>query len=291
MTDLMGHLKTGVTTVCRVWMITRADGVVLGFTDHDTALVVDGVSCRPTSGMNASAIEQSTGLAVDNAEAVGILSDEAIREDDIRAGLYDGATVRLWQVNWADTLQRQLQFRGLLGEIRRQGGAFEAELRGFADLLNQPRGRSYQRGCGATLGDKACGVDTANPAFSGAYQIADVISAREFVLKGGADFDERWFQRGTFQVTSGSAGGQRGIIRADHVLDGQRRITLWEPLGRVPQRDDQVRLVAGCDGTTSTCRYKFMNLVNYQGFPDLPGDEFLKQYPSGAIPMTGGSRR
>lgn len=291
MTDLMDHLKTGVTTVCRVWTISRADDVVLGFTDHDTALVVDGVSCRPTSGMNASAIEQSTGLAVDNAEAVGILSDEAIREDDIRAGLYDGATVRLWQVNWADTLQRQLQFRGLLGEIRRQGGAFEAELRGFSDLLNQPRGRSYQRGCGATLGDYACGVDTANPAFSGAYQIAEVISAREFVLKGGADFDEDWFQRGTFQVTSGSADGQRGIIRADHVLDGQRRITLWEPLGRVPQRDDQVRLVAGCDGTTSKCRYKFMNFMNYQGFPDLPGDEFLKQYPSGAIPMIGGSRR
>ena len=75
-------------------------------------------------------MQQSTGLSVDNTEALGALSDAAIREADIEAGRYDGAEVRAWLVNWADVSARQLQFRGSIGELRRAGGAFEAELRG-----------------------------------------------------------------------------------------------------------------------------------------------------------------
>ena len=67
------------------------------------------------------AFEQKTGMAADNSEAVGLLSDPAIREDDIRAGLYDGAEVRSWLVNWTDTSARRLVFRGSLGEIERVG--------------------------------------------------------------------------------------------------------------------------------------------------------------------------
>ena len=32
---LQTKLDSGVTTLCRCWNLTRRDGVVLGFTDHD----------------------------------------------------------------------------------------------------------------------------------------------------------------------------------------------------------------------------------------------------------------
>ena len=32
--------------LCRAWIVIRADGARLGFTDHDRDLVVDGVACR-----------------------------------------------------------------------------------------------------------------------------------------------------------------------------------------------------------------------------------------------------
>jgi len=32
---LQPHLDGGSTSLCRAWTITRTDGAVLGFTDHD----------------------------------------------------------------------------------------------------------------------------------------------------------------------------------------------------------------------------------------------------------------
>jgi len=33
--DLQAHFASGTTTLAWCWRITRADGVVFGFTDHD----------------------------------------------------------------------------------------------------------------------------------------------------------------------------------------------------------------------------------------------------------------
>jgi hypothetical protein len=47
--QLYAHLGTGATTVCRAWAVTRTVGQVLGFTDHDRDLALDGRS-RPARG-------------------------------------------------------------------------------------------------------------------------------------------------------------------------------------------------------------------------------------------------
>jgi uncharacterized phage protein (TIGR02218 family) len=92
---LYRHLEDGATTVCRAWMVRRTDGTLMGFTDHDRDLVVDGVPCRADTGMTARALQQTTGMSVDNSEAAGALSDAAIREEDILAGSA-GRLVRLF---------------------------------------------------------------------------------------------------------------------------------------------------------------------------------------------------
>ena len=124
------HVASGDTTLCRAWAILRKDGETLGFTDHDCGLSFDGISFKAETGMSAMALQQSTGLSIDNTDAIGALCDEALRETDIEAGRFDGATVKAWLVNWADPDTRWLQFRGTIGEIRRSDTAFEAELRG-----------------------------------------------------------------------------------------------------------------------------------------------------------------
>ena len=43
---LQTRLDSGVTTLCRCWVITRADGVTQGFTDHDDDITLDAVSCH-----------------------------------------------------------------------------------------------------------------------------------------------------------------------------------------------------------------------------------------------------
>ena len=57
---LKAHLASGVTTICRAWAVTRRDGAMLGFTDHDTELSFEGVVFQPETGMTAAALAQSS---------------------------------------------------------------------------------------------------------------------------------------------------------------------------------------------------------------------------------------
>ena len=50
---LAAHLATGATTLAFGWKLTRRDGVVMGFSDHDRDLFCDGVTFRAASGFTA----------------------------------------------------------------------------------------------------------------------------------------------------------------------------------------------------------------------------------------------
>ncbi len=287
----LAHTATGLTTLCRAWAIVRVDGTTFGFTDHDRALSFDGITFSAETGLSASALAQSTGLSVDNTEALGALSDAAIREDDIEAGRFDGAEVRAWLVNWADPDVRWLQFRGTIGELRRAGGAFHAELRGLTEALNRPLGRIYQKPCTAVLGDRNCRFDLTQPGYRFEGPADRITDGRVFEWDDLAGFEPAWFQRGRLDVMDGAAAGLWGMIKHD-VFDGTvRRIELWEPVRGPVGLSDSLRLTTGCDKRFETCRLKFNNLVNFQGFPDLPSDDWVMAYPKSSGPNSGGSLR
>ncbi len=277
--DLQAHLETGTTTLCRCWVVTRRDGEVYGFTDHDRELSFDGITFRADSGLSAGAIQQATGLSVDNAEAVGVLSDASLREEDIVVGRFDGADVTAWLVNWAELDQRLVQFRGSLGEIRRSAGSFQAELRGLTEVLNQPMGMVYQAPCAAVLGDGRCKVDLLMPGFFAEVPVEQVEDRRVFSFAELAGFDDRWFERGRLKVLSGAAEGLVGVVKNDRLTGDGRAIELWEAVGALVAEGDMVRIEAGCDKRAETCRLKFNNFSNFRGFPHIPGEDWLMSYP------------
>ncbi|WP_305968415.1 MULTISPECIES: DUF2163 domain-containing protein [unclassified Mameliella] len=290
--ELNAHLSGGLTTVARAWAVTRKDGLRMGFTDHDLDLAFDGLVFKADSGMSARALSQSTGLSVDNSEAMGALSASAISETDIAAGRFDGAEVVAWLVNWADVSARRIIFRGAIGELRRGDGAFHAELRGLTEMLNRPVGRVYQKPCSAVLGDAECGFDLSSSGYVYTGSLLDVEQNQVFLAGGLSGFSAGWFQRGKLEVLTGDAHGLVGAIKRDHVRkDGKRAIELWELMRAVPQTGDQVRLTAGCDRRFETCRLKFGNHLNYRGFPDLPEEDWITVHPSHAKRLDGGSRR
>ncbi|GFE49895.1 hypothetical protein So717_16480 [Roseobacter cerasinus] len=288
---LQAHLEGGLTTVAHAWAITRKDGVVLGFTDHDRELSFDGITFRADTGLSAVALSQSTGLSVDNTEALGALSDLSIREDEIEQGRFDEAAVEAWLVNWQNVDQRWLQFRGSIGELRRADGGFQAELRGLTELLNRPLGRVYQTPCTAVLGDSSCRFDMATPGFSIELPIEEVSQSRVFRWEDFGGFDAGWFTRGRMEILSGAAAGLWGMVKQDRFEGSQRVIELWEPVRSALTPGQTVRLIAGCDKRSETCRMKFSNLVNFQGFPDVPGEDWMIAVPKSTGANTGGSRR
>lgn len=289
---LDAHLAGGVTGVARCWRVTRQDGQRFGFTDHDCPLIFDGTVFKAESGLTASALAQSTGLAVDNTEAVGALSDAAITEADIESGRFDGATVEAWLVQWSNPENRVLQFRGTFGELERQAGGFKVELRGLTEAMNREQGRVYQRGCSAVLGDAACGFDLATPGYMHEGPVDAVEDQRVLIFGGLNGFEPRWFERGRLRVLSGPAAGLVAVIKNDRFTGGDRRVELWQALRAELGTGDAVRLEAGCDKRMETCRLKFSNLLNFRGFPDIPGDDWVMAYPgNGAGIMDGGSLR
>lgn len=291
MSGLLAHLGIGVTTTCRCWALTRRDGVVMGFTDHDRPLAFEGVTFRPDTGMSALALQQTTGLSVDNTEALGALSDAAIREADIEAGRYDGAELRAWLVNWQDVTARSLIFRGTMGELRRAGGAFEAELRGLTDALNVPLGRVYQKACSAILGDRTCTFDLNTPGYVSERPAEAVEENRVFHFAQMGGFEDDWFRHGVIRVLSGAATGLIGLIKRDRSDGAGRVIDLWHPFGATVAPGDALRIEAGCDKRMATCQFKFDNLLNFQGFPDIPGDDWTITDPTKSAHLDGGSRR
>ena len=290
MAGFEAHLAQAVTTLCRAWAIVRKDGKTFGFTDHDGALNFEGITFKADTGLSAVALAQSTGLSVDNTEAIGALNDASVREDEIEAGRFDDADVRSWLVNWANPDERVLQFRGTIGEIRRAGGAFQAELRGLTEALNRPQGRVFQKPCTAVLGDANCGFDVNAPGFSTEVALASVVDKRVFEWPELESFEADWFSRGRLEVLDGAAAGLWGLIKFDEIAQ-TRRIVLWEPLRGDVQVGDRVKLIAGCDRRFATCQAKFNNLLNFQGFPDIPGDDWMMAVPKKADVNGGGSLR
>ncbi|TCT12319.1 putative phage protein (TIGR02218 family), partial [Tepidamorphus gemmatus] len=212
---MQAHLDTGTTTLAWCWKLTRTDAQVMGFTDHDRPIQFDGVIYEAASGFSASEIASSLGLSVDNLDVDGALSSAAITEADIRAGLYDGAEVEIWRVNWADPDQRVLMRRGTIGEVIRGELAFTAELRGLAQALDQTQGRTYQRICDADLGDARCKVDLDAAAFKATGSVTAATDDRILTVSGLGPFADGWFRHGRLVWTSGANAGLAGAIRAD----------------------------------------------------------------------------
>lgn len=287
--SIFEHLATGATTVCRCWAVHRRDGVTLGFTDHDEDLSFEGITFRADTGMTARAFQQSTGLSVDNTEAVGALSDDSIRYVDVESGRFDDASVTMWLVNWTSPSERSVRFAGSIGEIVRSGDSFRAELRGLTEELNKPQGLVFQRTCSAVLGDRRCRVDLDQPDYRAELEIEHVSDGKTFTFESFPSFKGGWFERGVLEVLDGAGEGLSGHIKVDRRTTGSgRRLVLWQAIRAELKPGDRIGLQVGCDKRPETCRSKFDNMINFRGFPTIPGEDWLMAYPNDRVPNNGG---
>ncbi|MEP9371023.1 DUF2163 domain-containing protein [Mesorhizobium sp. KR1-2] len=275
---LANHLSREVTTVCHCWRLTRADGMVSGYTDHDRALTVAGLTFEPETGFSASEARETLGLAVDTVDVEGALSSADICDEDIAAGLYDGAKLETFLVNWRRPEQSVLLRTATIGKITRSDQRFVAELESLTRALEQPNGRYVGRACDAELGDQRCRFALSKQGFTG----TGVVSSREgdgtVVVTGLEAFEPGWFCHGVLVRKTGARAGRSERI-VDHRRD-MRGIALVLRPGAGPEirAGDTFSITAGCDKSFATCKAKFSNAVNFQGFPHLPGNDVAYSY-------------
>jgi len=173
------HLQEEVTSLATCWSITRTDGVEFFFTDHDDDIVFEGNRYEASSGYQRTAIENDSTMSVDNLNVQGIFDSSTITEQDVRAGLFDFAEVRVFLVNWQDLTNGDVKLRrGRFGEVAlTDSGIFKVELRGMMQSLSQRIVRLYQPECRVDLGDTKCKVPVDPPLRTDntAYNVGDFI--------------------------------------------------------------------------------------------------------------------
>ena len=285
---LQVKLDSGVTTLCRCWTVTRRDGVEQGFTDHDNDVVLGAVTCRAGTGLDGSEVTAKHGMAVDTSDMSGALSTDTLNEDDLAAGLYDSAAIELWLVDWSEPDLRVLLAKGTLGEVKRDGTAFVAELRGLSQVLAEESGRLYTTTCGADLGDSKCRVDLSSPAHRGSGAVVAVTATSSFTASGLDTYADSWFTAGKLTFTSGANAGLAMEVKAHRTGVGVS-IDLWQAMAYPIEAGDSFIVTAGCDKRLTTCHDRFNNIVNFRGFPHIPGNDFVLRYPVAGEPGNDGS--
>lgn len=240
----------------------------------------EGTQFLPSHGLDGGEVPAKLGGQVETSEVLGVIHAEAVTEDDILLGHYDGAVVESWRVNWADVSQRLLLRSDTIGEIVREDGVFRAELRSATQGLNATRGRVYHGLCDAELGDGRCGVDLA--AWRGNATVIAVEDAYR-VRVSGLGVADGWFGFGKAVWSSGRrAGLTDGVMsHGRDVLGFAVKLGDWVVPG------DTLVVTAGCDRRFATCKAKFANAVNFRGFPHIPGSDYVLRHPRNGDALDG----
>lgn len=288
-TGIQAKAAAGCSTLARCWRVTRADGAVYGFTEHDQPIDALGITFEARTGLSASDASKDLGFGVSDHEIAGGLSSEAITEEDIAAGLWDGAAVEMFLVDWENTKDVIHEFSGTTGQMRRTDTAFAVEIEGPQRQARTPQGRVYQRRCDARLGDSRCGVNLAQAVYTGTGQVLSTLNETSFAVSGLSAFQDEWFDFGVLTWTSGPNAGTSADIRS-HRAGVTVVIDLWQPARSPISPGDFFDIEAGCDKKGVTCRRKFNNYLNFRGFETMPGDSAILETPGENDTKDGSSR-
>lgn len=265
---LDSELAKDATTLATLWKITRRDGEVYGFTDHDRDITYGGLLYLASTGYTGSEVVTSGKLNVDNLEVESFFDADSILEADVASGKWDRAQIEVFIINYANTSQGVLQQRrGETGVFQFKGGRFVSELRGMMQYLSNQIGRTYTPLCDATLGDERCGVDLdASPSLRQSFTVTSVASRQEFT-DSALTQDADWFQYGTVTFDTGENAGYSMEVRTFSA----GVVSLMLPLVGEIMVGDTGTITPGCDKRRATCIAKFDNVLNFRGFSDIPG--------------------
>ena len=266
--NLKAHLAGETLTICTLWKITRTDAAVFGFTDNSRDITYGGLLYEAATGHTPSGVKTTSDLSVDNLEVQSILSSGKITEADLQAGLWDYATIEIMIVNYKALADGHMMLRkGWIGNVKTGRTIFVAELRGMMQPLQQSIGRIYTAACDANLGDARCGVTLASYTVTGSVTTAT--SGRVFTDTARTEADN-YFAGGLITWTSGDNDTYRMEVKSS---TSAGVVTLQQAMPNATVIGDTYSLSAGCDKLLETCKTKYNNVINFRGFPHVPGQD------------------
>lgn len=264
------------TTLARCLRIERRDSVVIALTDHDADLMINGIYYQSTIGYTPSAISMQDRGVVNTVDVEGILSMAGVSRKDIAAGLFDGAQIFIFEVNYEDLSQGILPLMsGFWGECQLYDNHYVAEFRSLSQVLQNTVGELYSTTCRAQFGDQRCRVNLAELACEGV--VHQIKNAASFIA-AGFEQPANYFQYGLLTWKQGKNTHLSMEIKYFTPAENQMNsFQLVQPMPYPIEVGDIFCVVPGCDQSLFTCKNKFNNVVNFRGEPFIPGlDQMLK---------------
>jgi uncharacterized phage protein (TIGR02218 family) len=287
---LQAKLDAGATTLCAVWRLTRLDGQVFGFTDHDETVSLSGLDCVPNTGLSGGELCSETGSSPARTALFGALDASILTDADLDNGVWDRAQLEVFQLDWSEPELYFQTFLGELGAVRRQGVGFEVDIAGASARLSQVIGRVFSKSCDAELGDSRCGIDLTNTQYAADLVVTQLITSRAFVCSGLESFEADAFRFGVVSWTSGENQDGRARVMAHRIISDEVVIELDRAPARAIAHGDQGQIVVGCDKQFATCQSKFSNQDRFRGCPHMPGNNVLVRSASSEAIQDGSAR-
>lgn len=280
---LLTHLSGQVLTLATMVKIIRLDGGIIALTSCDKDLTFQSVVYEAMDPVTASSVRASEGQAIDSLTVVGILSSARISDTDLLAGRYDGASIELFLVNWAQSplTDRVLLLTGTIGEITLSEGTYTAEIRSLGQRLAQQIGEVTAPTCRVrALFDSRCSppgntTPTSTPAsFQFTRTVATVTSPTVMTFSGDVHASG-YFDYGRVVFSTGLNAGLQKEIKSHTFSGGVTTITLQEGFPYAVAVGDTAMLEAGCDRSLTICQSRFQNVINMRAEAWLPGNATL----------------
>ena len=275
--NLKAELTGALSKIATCMWLQRQDGNVYGFTTHDQTLTIDGVDYEPAASFNPTDIVSANNLDTDNLTVEGVIDSTTLTEDELRAGYWDYARFRIFQVNWNDlTMGDKKDRAGHLGNVSAHRQTFVAELLGLMEAYATSVGGLSSPMCRASLGDQRCKVDITaigSPPTSGVVTGTIVTADTDFfTLHDSARTEpDGYFDEGV--ITIHYATGDLSYEVKAYVVGTWITKTPWA----YDATGVDYTMTRGCNRRFETCRDTFNNVINFRGEPWLKGNDKLMQ--------------
>lgn len=239
-------------TLCTLFRVTRTDGVILRFTDHDRTVTLDGYEYFPAALASITAERRESDLRASNQEARGIVDGTTILIPDLLGNKYRGAKVEQFLVDWRRPWVWHYKATKRIRMMSYDGSGWVATLEGLTSQLQQPVGGrfggTHSQQCTYTLADpNTCRADIADDLIYDPTTLVTVSAGTTAILiaVAGTPWTTDQWAGYYFHLRSGAQRGKErrvvsntsSVLRLDDALDAAPAAGLTGWLGRGPAVD------------------------------------------------------
>lgn len=261
-----------VNTLATCFRVELKDGRRMAFTTHtrDIVFTDDPTLTYKTASFTPTASSKSSQMNVDNMDIDLLIDHNDIETDDLEKGVWNNAEVYIFRVNWAirPFIYANIDkvIKGTIGEMERHKITFKTEFRSQAQYLQNSILDETKSTCNAKLYDSRCNIDKALHTFSDS--VDSIFDNKNFTcnLLNNPDGD---FEYGIIEFTSGQAKGKKMEVKK--WTQSTKLIELNLSINYQLESGDTFTITRGCNKNKSTCKDKFINVVNFRGFSFIPG--------------------